>query len=388
MPHMVRNLLFACLLVFGFFLGVEVVARLVLCVDKSSPAYLLFGLHDCFLQKRFQQSISQDGHTTYYRGIPTENRCNPVNSLGCRGPDIQPKRPAMKRIICLGGSTTYGDGLNYHETYPFLLQKKLHALWGSQPFDIINAGQPGMTLEQIIAFTGDELLCLDPDAVIIMSINNNLKAPGFWFVDVQQAGGPAGQSQPVHIVPKTNLLRLKSFLVRKSALAYYMDRLTTNWLAAYFMHFDYAAFARALMAENNIWEQAFADNLEHLINMLGAHNPEIRIILLEEAVNSVDYQALEAPFAKARAVMRRLAHNHPNAFCLDVQTPIIQAAQSGGSVWQARSYDPLHLSAEGNAIIADTIAKFLLSNRNDIFLNVGLHDRHDTAAAARRSQKE
>jgi len=365
-PNMMRNFLFSCLLILGFFVCVEVIARLALCIDKSSPAYMLFGFHNCFLQRRLHQTTSKDGNTIYYKGVPTENKCNPVNVLGCRGPDMQPKHKEMKRIICLGGSTTYGDGLNYHETYPFLLQQRLHSLWGNQPFDIMNAGQPGMTLEQIISFTGDELLCLQPDVIILMSINNNLRAHGFWFVDVQQIDSPVSQRNRIHVVRKTNLLRLKSFLMSKSAFAYYMNKVTTDWLAKYVANFDYAAFAKALMAENNIWEQAFADNLEQLVSMLVAHNPEIKIIFLEEAVNSVDYQALEAPFAKAKAIMRRIAQRHQNVFCLDIQTPLIQGAQGGTPVWQARSYDPLHLSAEGNAIIADTVAEFLSSNRNDI----------------------
>ena len=49
---------------------------------------------------------------------------NRHNALGFRGAEVAvPKPPTAYRIVCLGGSTTYGDGVeDWHFTYPALLQ--------------------------------------------------------------------------------------------------------------------------------------------------------------------------------------------------------------------------------------------------------------------------
>ena len=54
-----------------------------------------------------------------------------------------PKPPTAYRIVCLGGSTTYGDGVeDWHFTYPALLQDSLRAR-GIGDVEVVNAGVSG-----------------------------------------------------------------------------------------------------------------------------------------------------------------------------------------------------------------------------------------------------
>jgi hypothetical protein len=207
-----------------------------------------------------------------------------------------------------------------------------------------------------------------------MNINNNLKAPGFWFVDVEQADNMTIQKQDKFGIKTSKLIRLKYFLINKSAFLYLTYKATTDWMGQYFVNFDYAAFAKKLMAEDNIWEKEYSNNLEWLIQILFESNPDVKIILLEEAVNAIDYKVMDAPFTKAKTIMRQIAQKRHNVFSLDIQTPIIEAAMKGVPVWQSPSYDPLHLSAEGNAVLVNSIVEFLLKNKEALPANeVSLH---------------
>jgi len=60
-----------------------------------------------------------------------------------------------------GSSTTYGTGLDYDETYPKLLQDRLRSTGGEDRFEVINAGQPGMHLMNIIELVKTKIIpCL------------------------------------------------------------------------------------------------------------------------------------------------------------------------------------------------------------------------------------
>ncbi len=52
------------------------------------------------------------------------------------------------RVVTLGGSTTYGMGLEEEQTWPYLLQERLHAASG-EAYEVLNLGYLGGHLEQI-----------------------------------------------------------------------------------------------------------------------------------------------------------------------------------------------------------------------------------------------
>jgi lysophospholipase L1-like esterase len=93
---------------------------------------------------------------------------NRHNSLGFRGEEFAEKKaPGVLRIVCAGGSTTYGEGVvaEYRLSYPHILQ---HVLRGQGlAVEVINAGCPGWTtLETLINFQ-TRVLPLEPDVLIV-----------------------------------------------------------------------------------------------------------------------------------------------------------------------------------------------------------------------------
>jgi hypothetical protein len=87
-----------------------------------------------------------------------------INSLGFRGDSILPrKRPERRRILCLGGSFTFGVGLNEPETYP----ARLGAVLGSESWEVANLGVPGYTSHEIAGSFTLHWIDFDPDAIVI-----------------------------------------------------------------------------------------------------------------------------------------------------------------------------------------------------------------------------
>ncbi|HEX5009713.1 MAG TPA: SGNH/GDSL hydrolase family protein [Planctomycetota bacterium] len=100
--------------------------------------------------------------------VKTRTREAHTNSLGYRGPEVQQPKPAGRyRIICLGGSTTYDDGVNDDETYPLRLQQFLREARPDRDIEVINAGVNSYTTAENLANLSLRLLDLQPDAIVL-----------------------------------------------------------------------------------------------------------------------------------------------------------------------------------------------------------------------------
>ena len=105
-----------------------------------------------------------------------------TNSLGFRGHEFcATKSPRTLRIICLGGSTTWGTGATSDQaTWPAVLEQQLNAsLQAGGAFDkveIINAGVSGYTIMESFINLKMRILPLDPDLVIIYHGINDAQA--------------------------------------------------------------------------------------------------------------------------------------------------------------------------------------------------------------------
>ena len=86
-----------------------------------------------------------------------------INNLGCRGEDITvEKRPGRKRVLCLGDSFTFGEGVRENDAWPQRLGKIL-----GPGYEVINAGVQGNDLDNEAAFLLQYGRQLSPDVVVI-----------------------------------------------------------------------------------------------------------------------------------------------------------------------------------------------------------------------------
>ena len=339
--------LIANILLFPF---LEISARIFLSVKEQSLDFIAYGFKDTGKGK-YTIITGQDGKMLYAKGLPSKNRLNPVNSLGFRGHEINEKKTTTTRIVCLGGSTTYGSGLDHCDTYPKLLQDMLDKKFGEGRFEVINTGMPAFSLSNIIILVKKEIIYLHPDIVILMNLNNNFEVPGINFVGFD-FGQKAGR-----------FYKLKRFVVTHLALGFIVNEAVNSIIgspeARYYKHWDWQAYSRALMSPDNIWQAKFEQNLDQLMEVLFKSNPSVKVILVEEACNFTDYPAMQAPFEKAKEILRKSVRLNKNIHTVSIQEAIVDAAQKGEQVWQEPWWDPLHLSRQGNEIIADILTKDL-----------------------------
>lgn len=105
----------------------------------------------------------------------------PHNSLGFRGPETTLNKNGAKRIVCIGGSTTYGTrNLNEADCWPRRLESCLRVEGAS--VEVINAGVPAYNSAECLQLLREKVLQLNPDIIIIyISVNDIMPrfAPGF-----------------------------------------------------------------------------------------------------------------------------------------------------------------------------------------------------------------
>lgn len=99
-----------------------------------------------------------------------------TNSLGHRGRDLAPDKPAGGyRIACLGGSTTFGYGATSDDaTYPAVLERLLSAAAPGRRIEVFNAGVQGWNSRTSLDNFATRLANLRFDLVLIKHANNDL----------------------------------------------------------------------------------------------------------------------------------------------------------------------------------------------------------------------
>lgn len=107
-----------------------------------------------------------------------------INSLGLRGPERAVLKPAgTYRVICVGGSTTFGAGiLGDENTWPARLEARLAAAAPAKRIEVWNAGVPGYTTAENVIYLSLRLIDFHPDMIVIYEGYNDFKPnryPGF-----------------------------------------------------------------------------------------------------------------------------------------------------------------------------------------------------------------
>lgn len=100
-----------------------------------------------------------------------------INSRGLRGPETTYEKPAgTYRILNLGDSVVMGWGVRFEDTYGQRLQSLLNKdNTGDLSFEVINAGVPGWSLENALAYLEAEGMKYEPDLVILdITIANDI----------------------------------------------------------------------------------------------------------------------------------------------------------------------------------------------------------------------
>jgi lysophospholipase L1-like esterase len=90
-----------------------------------------------------------------------------VNSLGLRGPELEPKAEDELRVLALGDSLTYGQGVADDETLPAWLEHDLREREPGRAVRVVNAGLRAYDTRQELALLEELGPTIAPDVVVL-----------------------------------------------------------------------------------------------------------------------------------------------------------------------------------------------------------------------------
>ncbi len=162
---------------------------------NRSPYFLFYGFES------WMADSDPEGHTVagkgYFKfppnkllkqyGLFKEPTPIQINSAGFRGPDFAAEKPEDGfRIVCLGGSSTFGFYDRDAYTYPAILQRlfsersrsvsramSTNASAQGKQVEVLNAGIPHAKSENLLAMLRGELLGYKPDLITIYTGYND-----------------------------------------------------------------------------------------------------------------------------------------------------------------------------------------------------------------------
>jgi lysophospholipase L1-like esterase len=92
-----------------------------------------------------------------------------INNLGLRGEDISLEKPQNTyRILGVGDSVTFGEGVNDKDTYLVKLNNYLTKTYKRKSFQMINCGISGYNTKDEVIYLKNRWVGLQPDYAIIM----------------------------------------------------------------------------------------------------------------------------------------------------------------------------------------------------------------------------
>jgi lysophospholipase L1-like esterase len=199
-----------------------------------------------------------------------------INEYGTRGPALEDRGSGRPRVICMGGSTTFGTASHFSDTWP------AHLAALTPEWSVMNAGVSGYTSRHLLAFAQGTLLDLEPDLLVVYTGRNDVHAnesfhPGRFRSDYAHIHG-------VRIEPAG----LHKWLVRNSWLALFVVR----WRRDIRSGLGKVMHRRGppITAMGPRGRAAFRRNMEGLL-ALAAHRG-IKVLLVSEAPG---YLPLELP---------------------------------------------------------------------------------------------
>lgn len=258
-----------------------------------------------------------------------------VNARGLRGAALAPKGPATRRILAVGDSFTFGHGVQDDEAYPAVAERLLRA--HGHDVQVLNAGVPGYNTDQAYGWTLRDGLALAPDLLLVgvhcSDVSDNYESSLYDVVDGRLVRRATTATRMYRLGAIVNVIPP---VVRTSR--------TFDVLVASFDWHD-APSVRPAVADLDAWSFA---KMRLAIGDLATRVPAIATVLM--------------PCKKALAggpdPYGTLAHDLRAAGVpvMDGMRAFHDAVPDPAALF---FHDDPHLNAEGNRVLASTVAAFV-----------------------------
>ncbi len=270
------------------------------------------------------------------------------NALGFRGPEIQrEKRPGSLRIVCVGGSSTYGHGPSSNSTtWPMQLAEMLDKAHPNVSIEVINAGASGYSTYESLINLAIRLIDLQPDMVLVYHSINDVR---LWrWPGIQPDNSHWRAVWPVYKQSSltTALENSRLFLVLRGAFTDYLEQEELgSWVT------------KGFGVVEPLWDNPqlegldyFRRNLEHMVALCRTNGVEIafgqQAWFREDLDRPVDLKGM----AYAAEILAKVGSEQG-----------VPVADIDGAIPQQRTLftNDVHVSDEGARHIAQAWADFL-----------------------------
>jgi lysophospholipase L1-like esterase len=274
-----------------------------------------------------------------------------INALGFRGAEIESPKPEGRfRIVVMGDSVTFGNGVGDEQTYPAQLARKLGEA-SSHTVEVINAGIPGYDTWQHALLLEEVVLLLDPDLVLLGFYENDItQRPE----DIRPVINERGESPRIGLGAwlgdRWIFLLKKSRVLLLAREAY--DRARARWFPSYG-----AAVRKALLNGNRHpaleagWKEV-DHSLHQMSALLKREEVPFRVVVFpmpeqvwSTATNNASYQA------RLQAITNQMA-----VPTLDLLPAFRAAVADGRALYIPWDWHP---NPEGHRVAAEAIEAFI-----------------------------
>lgn len=307
-----------------------------------------------------------------------------INRDGYRQGEIAPKRPGEIRMVAIGDSFTFGEGVEAEEAWPRALRAVLERST-ARPVEVINAGVPGRWTDEYYLELKARSLGLEPDVVLLgFFVGNDVDgedARAHVWSRVDAAGLPLAVTVPGlrvqdgHRVKSRTKSRWRLPVVRDSHLAQlFFDggkALLDAWRPPALA--EEVAYSPVDTAETKAVVERVERLLVAMAELCRASRVELVVVMIPtreqvhpEAVPPGRVRDWEKPQRHFRAFLTRAGIPF-----LDLLPSVRKAASEGASLYYR--FDA-HWTARGHALAAAAVADFLRTTASP-FAAEGLPDR-------------
>lgn len=302
-----------------------------------------------FLPSSTQQGWTGEGLTT-------------INAMGLRGKLPETPAPAdTVRILAVGGSTTFGWGVDDSETYPVELERLLAHEFRKRGVTVVNGGVTAYDLDHAARLLKQIAPVIQPQVVLVGVYWHDLPFDGLTPDGVARPDSGSGRSA----ISAGAAGRSAAFHLGNQPSRW--DRLVHSSQLVYALRHLWPSVVGASSVEVSPWETALVEgqqsaDVEKVWTATAAALKEIRDLGLSSGftagVVAMPIRAqLEADFPRAdyQSRLREIA----DSLGLFVVDPLRLFAQQGNPDGVHIPYDRIHFSAQGNAEIADAAFEVL-----------------------------
>jgi hypothetical protein len=307
-------------------------------------------------KRRGFEMIPASEHYTYEQRVR-------VNNLGLRGDDVLAKEPGEVRVLALGDSMTYGQGMGETETLPHQIELALRARAradaGSRARSdassagasstsaapnvrVINGGVRSYNTEQELGLLEEMAETIRPDVVVLFWFANDVDDPGIeGLCQRLERSGPIVFDFNQPNTPRAELAWRVKQIARHSAL---VMRIRHVWTEAHWPELTPAALDKAFEKQEKYMEEFARLAQRGEFDFVVAVIPLARIVESDGATHPLTER------------MRALAAKHGFPF-LDLVEPLRGVRRANGKL-PVLAYDG-HYDAPANAALGASIAESL-----------------------------